>query len=163
LRPLATPENAHFALRVALSELDRLIEQGLTAEQFTASRDFLQKYVFLMTASQNEQIGYALDSQWYGTPEYTAMMRAGLQRLTVADVNAAIKRHLSARNLAIVIVTKDAAGMKQRLVDDTFSAIHYDGDKPAELLAEDKRIGARKLSISPQAVTVTPLAQVFAD
>ena len=29
------------------------------------------KNVFLMTATQNQQLGYALDSKWYGTGEYT--------------------------------------------------------------------------------------------
>jgi zinc protease len=163
IRPVTTTENAHFALRIALAEIDRLVEQGLTAAQFEATREFLSKYVFLMTASQDAQLGYALDAQWYGTPEFTTMMRDGLAKLTLADVNAAVRRHLSAHNLSVVIVTKDAADMKARLLDDRVSAIRYDGNKPAALLAEDQIIGARKLAIRPQALTVTPLSRVFAE
>ena len=54
------------------------------------------------------------------------------------QVNAAIRKHLTARDLSVVIITKDAAGLKQALVSDAFSPIKYDGEKPAELLDEDK-------------------------
>ncbi|MBJ7310881.1 M16 family metallopeptidase [Rugamonas sp. CCM 8940] len=162
IRPVA-PENGHFALRVALTELDKLIAQGLNQEQFEATRDYLMKNVFVMTATQDQQLGYALDAQWYGTPEFTSLMRDGLARLTVADVNAAIRKHLSARDLSVVIITKDAAGLKDKLVSDAFSPIKYDGNKPKELLDEDQLIGARKLNIAPEAVTITPAAKAFAE
>ncbi len=163
LRPVTSNENAHLALRIALTELDNMVQQGLTQQQFEATRDFLMKYVYLMTATQDGQLGYALDAQWYGTAEYTALVRGALSRLTCDDVNAAIKRHLSATKLSVVIVTKDAADMQARLIGDTVSAITYDGVKSAALLAEDKVIGARKLGIAAQAVKVTPAEQVFAE
>ncbi len=87
----------------------------------------------------------------------------GLARLTVADVNAAIRKHLSAKDLSVVIITKDAAGLKDKLVSDAFSPIKYDGNKPQELLDEDRVIGARKLNIAPEAVAITPAAQAFAE
>ena len=74
-------------------------------------------------------------------------MRERLARLTRDDVNRAMRKHLSATDLAVVIITKDAEGLKQALVADGFSPIKYDAEKPAELLAEDKVIGARKLGI----------------
>ena len=161
IRPVA-PDNAHFALRVALTELGKLIDNGLTQDDFATTRDYLMKNVFVMTSTQDQQLGYALDSQWYGTPEFTKLMRDGLSTLTVADVNRAIKQHLSAKNLSVVIVAKDAAGLKDKLVSDAFSPIKYDGNKPQALLDEDKVIGAMKLNIQPAAVTVTPAAQAFA-
>ena len=103
--------------------------------------------VYVMTARQDQQLGYALDSQWYGIGEFTGFMRKALQKLTRDEVNAAVKRHLDARNLSVVFVTKDAAGLKQALASDAFSPIRYDGEKPADVLAEDKVIGAMKLRI----------------
>ena len=61
-----------------------------------------------------------------------------------------------------MIVAKDAAGLKEKLVSDAFSPIKYDGNKPQALLDEDKVIGAMKLGIKPEAVTITPAAQAFA-
>ena len=162
IRPVA-PENAHFALRVALTELDKVIQQGLTREQFETTRAYLMKNVFVMTATQDQFLGYALDSQWYGTPEFTKLMRDGLSKLSHESVNAAIKKHLSAKNLSVVFITKDAAGLKEKLVSDAFSPIKYDGNKPQSLLDEDKVIGNMKLGIKADAVRTTPAATVFAE
>ena len=162
IRPVA-PENAHFAMRVALTELDKVIQGGLTKEQFEITRGYLMKNVFVMTATQDQQLGYALDSQWHGTAEFTKMMRDGLSKLTVEGLNAAMKRHLSAQNLSVVMITKDATGLRDKLLSDAFSPIKYDADKPQSLLDEDKVIGARKLNIRPEAVVITPAAKVFAE
>jgi zinc protease len=162
IRPVA-PQNAHFALRVALAELGKLVDNGLTREQFESTRDYLMKNVFVMTATQDQQLGYALDAQWYRTPEFTKMMRDGLSKLTVADVNAAIRKHLSAKNLSVVFITRDAAGLKEKLVSDAFSPISYDAAKPSALLDEDKAIGGMKLGIRPEAVRITPASEAFAQ
>jgi zinc protease len=61
-----------------------------------------------------------------------------------------------------VAITKDAAGLKEKLVSDAFSPITYDAEKPAALLEEDKVIGARKLGIRAEAVKITPVDEVFA-
>ncbi len=161
IRPVV-PENAHMALRVAIHELDRLLTQGLTENDFEQSRNYLMRNVFLMTARQDEQLGYALDSLWYRTGEFTEMMRKALAALTVDQVNAAIRKHWSATDLSVVIITKDAAGLRRRLLSDAFSPIKYDGEKPASLLEEDKVIGARKLGLTADKVKVTPVADVFA-
>jgi zinc protease len=89
-------------------------------------------------------------------------MRHQLTKLTFSDVNRVLKRYLQTRNLQIVIVTKDAEDMKQRLVSDSFSALTYDGEKPAALLAEDKVIGAMRLGIKAEAVKIAPVDVVFA-
>ena len=160
IRPVV-PENAHMSLRIAVHELDALIQKGLTKEDFETTRDYLMNNVYVMTARQDQQIGYALDSQWYGTSEFTEFMRKALANLTLEQVNAAVKKHLSATNLSIVYITKDAAGLKQALVADAFSPIRYDGEKPADLLADDKVIGGLRLGIRPENVTITPIEDVF--
>lgn len=161
IRPVV-PANSHMALRIALHELDKLIQNGLTQEQFEVTRDYLMNNVYVMTARQDQQLGYALDSQWYGIGEFTNTVRKALQSLTVEQVNAAIKRHLAARDFSAVIITKDAAGLKQALVSDAFSPIRYDGEKPKALLDEDQVIGNLKLALDPGRVKVTPIADVFA-
>lgn len=161
IRPVV-PVNSQMALRLAVFELRKLVRDGLTREEFEATRDYLMKSVYVMTARQDEQLGYALDSRWYGIGEFTAYMRDALRKLTPEDVNSAIKRHLSADRLSIVIVTKDAAALKQALVSDAFSPIKYDGEKPASLLEEDKAVGALKLNLTADRVRITPIADVFA-
>jgi len=161
IRPVV-PVNAHMALRIAIHELDSLIRNGMAKDDFERTRDYLMKNVYVMTATQNQQIGSALDSRWYAIGEFTAHMRDRLSKLTSDDVNRAIRKHLSAKDLSVVIVTKDAKELKDRLVSDAFSPIQYDGEKPADLLAEDKVVGARKLGIRPEDVKITPVEAVFA-
>jgi zinc protease len=115
-----------------------------------------------MTQTQDQQIGYALDSKWYNMPEYTSYMRQQLQKLTRDDVNRALKKHLSATDLSVVIITKDANALRDALLADSFSPIKYDGEKPQSLLDEDKVIGARKLNLTPDRVKITPVDEVFA-
>jgi len=160
IRPVV-PENAHMALRIALHEVEQLVQNGLTQEQFETARGYLMKNVYVKTSTADEQIGYALDSEWYGIGEYTAHMRAALAKLTLDDVNAAIRRHIRPRDMKIVMITKDADGLKQALVSDAVSTIKYEAEKPQELLDEDKLIGAKKLSIRADAVRVIPVEDVF--
>jgi zinc protease len=159
IRPVV-PENAHMALRIAVYELRKMIDNGLSAEDFEATRNYLMKNVFLMTATQDAQLGYALDSQWYGIGEFTSTMRERLSKLTLDDVNLAIKKHLSGKDLSVVVIAKDAKDLRERLASDAPSTIKYDAPKPAELLEEDKVIGV--LELQPTSVTITPVDEVFA-
>jgi zinc protease len=161
IRPVPPPQ-AHMALRIAIHELERLVQSGLTAEQFADTRDYLMKNVFVMTATQNQQVGYALDSRWYGIDEFTRYMRDRLSRLTVEDVNRAIRTYLDPRNLSVVIITKDAEALRNALVSDAPSPITYDSPKPPEIVEEDRLLMNKKLGIRPENVRITPVAEVFA-
>ncbi len=160
IRPVV-PENAHMALRIATNELDNLVRNGMSEADFQSARQYLMKNVYVMTQTQEQQLGYAIDSKWYGMPEYTGYMREQLQKVTRDDVNRALKKHLSASDLSVVIITKDAAGLKQQLLADAFSTIKYDAEKPKDIMDEDKVIGARKLNIAPDRIRITPVEQVF--
>ena len=161
IRPVV-PANAQMSLRLALYELNKLIENGLTEEEFESTRDYLSKNVFLTTATQDQRLGYALDSWWFGIPEYTGYIRAQYAKLTRDDVNNALKKYLSAKNMHVVIVTKNAQSLSDLLVKDEPSEIKYDSPKSADILAEDKVIGAYKLDLRPENVHVVKVEDVFA-
>lgn len=161
IRPVV-PENAQLALRIAVHELERLIEDGISEQDFEDTRNYLAKNVFIMTKTQEQQLGYALDSRWYGMGDFVTTIRERLAALTREGVNAAIRRHLSARDLSVVIITKDAEGLRDQLLADAPSTIRYDAAKPEDLLAEDRVIGSRKLGLRPESVRITPAEAVFA-
>jgi zinc protease len=160
IRPVV-PVNTQMALRIALYELQKMIDEGISQKDFEETRDYLMKNVYLMTANQNQRLGYALDSWWFGQPDFTQAMRGAYAKLTRDDVNRAIRKYLSAKNLHVVIVTKDAAALRDLLVRDAPSSIEYESPKP-ELAAEDRTIGAYKLGISPAKVKIVPVEQIFA-
>ncbi len=161
IRPVQ-PKNAHMALRIAMYELERLVNEGMTQEQLDATRAYLMKNVLVMTSTQDASLGYALDARWHGTPDFVQYMRDGLQALTLEKLNAAIKKHITPKDMRVVMVTKDANGLKAALLKDAPSPITYDAPKGEDVTAEDAKISVMKLGIAPSAVTVTPVEQVFA-
>ena len=56
-----------------------------------------------------------------------------------------------------MIITKDAAGLKEKLLSDAVSTIKYDSEKPKDVTDEDKVIGALKLGLKPENVRITPV------
>lgn len=160
IRPVE-PHTAHFALRLAMYELDRLVRQGLSEEDFQRTRMFLSKYVNLLTRTKAAELGYAIDSAYYGIPEYNAYLKEALGRLTREDVNRAIRRHLRATDLYIVMVAKNCEQLRQKLLSNDPSPMTYNAPKPAEILEEDKIVERWKLDLKPENVRIVPVEKIF--
>lgn len=154
-------ENAHFALRAALRELEDLVAGGMSEEEFQLSRAFLAKYALHFAETTAQRLGYALDDRFYGVEGdgHLARFQAMMSSLTRDEVNAALKRHFEAENLKIAMVTGDAEGLMQALVSEAPSPMTYGDEKPAALLAEDKEIEKYPLRINPAKVTVVPIEE----
>ncbi len=60
IRPVP-PTAAQFALRLAVFELDKLIRDGLTQEQFERARSFLTKNTNLLIKTKQAELGYAIE------------------------------------------------------------------------------------------------------
>ena len=140
LRPLRSNTDAHFATRTAMYEIEKLIADGMTEEQFEATRAFLSKYAGLLLKGQDRVLGYQMDSDFYGTKPFIDVVKKGLKKLTLKDVNKVIRKHLQLDDIQFVFITADGADMKARLVNETPSPMTYNAEKPAELLAEDQII-----------------------
>lgn len=161
LRPLRSNNDAHFATRVAQYELDKLIENGMSKEDFESTRNFLINFVPQMVASQDRQLGYALDSKFYNTDEFVAYVRKQLASLTVEDVNRVIRDNLQNKNIHYVFITGDAKDMKARLANETVSPLKYNAEKPKSLTDEDKVIESYKLAIDKANIEVMDVKDVF--
>ncbi|BDX05792.1 M16 family metallopeptidase [Planctobacterium marinum] len=161
IRPLRSNNDAHFATRVALFELDKLIENGMTQEDFEATRNFLLNFAPQLVSSQDMQLGYALDSEFYGIDDFVSHVKSELEKLSVDDVNRVIKKHLQTENIHYVFVSGDAEDMKNRLATEMTSPLEYNSEKPEELLAEDRIIQDYKLSIPASNISVVPVDEVF--
>lgn len=161
LRPLRSNNDAHFATRVAQYELDKLIENGMSKEDFESTRNFLTNFVPQMVASQDRQLGYALDSKFYNTGEFVAYVRKQLASLTVEDVNRVIRDNLQNKNIHYVFITGDAKDMKARLANETVSPLKYNAEKPKSLTDEDKVIESYKLAIDKANIEVMDVKNVF--
>ncbi len=161
IRPLRNNNDAHFATRVALREIDKLINEGMSQDGFESTRSFLDKFVALLMKTQSRQLGYSLDSQYYGTLGFAEYVRNELAALTLDDVNRVIRENLQLENVKFVFVTKDADDLRQRLVSNQVSPMEYNSDKPEELLAEDKEIKAWSLKLTDESTRTIQAGDVF--
>ena len=153
--------NAHFALRQALRELDRLVTDGLSPADFEATREYLLNYSTLYVQTASRRLGYLMDSKLYATGYYIDEIQQRLPTLTVDDVNAAVRRHLRSDNLAIAIVTRDAEEFRDMLLANDPSPPTYNTTVTDEIRAEDEAILSYELSINPDRARVVPVEEMF--
>lgn len=160
IRPLRDNQDAHFAARTAMFELERLVKDGISQQAFDKQKRFLDKFVSQMTKTQAARLGAALDDRWYGTPAFQDYVREGLRKLSKRDVDRAIRRHLKMEDIKFVFISKDPDDLVQRLMSEQVSPIRYPTPKP-ELADEDALIEKLPLRFRKDSVKVLDANQVF--
>jgi zinc protease len=119
--------HAHFALRMAIRELDNMVRNGLSEKDFEETRKFLRSYIKLYIASPEERLGYLMDSKFYGRNNFIRETDSLLANLTVDDVNKAVKKYLQPDNMCITIVTdsSESETLAESLRNNTDSPMSY--------------------------------------
>jgi zinc protease len=157
-------DKAAFALRQAVRELDHLVKDGLTEEEFEATRNFLFHYSKLWVQTQSRRVGYDLDGQFYGRASLVDELARRLPSMTREQVNAAIRKHLQAKNLAVAIVTDDGARLREQLLSGKPTPLVYDTEgTAADILAEDKEIAVWPLAFNVERLRVVPAKELFQE
>lgn len=160
LRPVP-PANALFALRGAVHYTRQLIEKGIPEDGFESTRRFLLNYADLWTQDVSRRLGYAIDATVYGK-DLVQELKARLPKMTKADVDRAVKKHLQMDHFSVAIVSDKAAELKAQLVSGRPTPITYDtAGTPAAILEEDKLIEKETLPVSAERVRIVPAAQMF--
>jgi zinc protease len=156
-------DRALFAVRAALRELTKLVEQGLDQDQFELTRGFLKNYTVNYAATLSRRLGYRVDDRFYGLPDpgYLARIRPGLEQLSLTQVNDAVRRHLQARDFWLVMITRDAEGMKQKLLSGAPTSIAYPSPKPDSILAEDLEIARFPIPVRAENIHIVKAQEVF--
>ncbi len=145
--------HAHFALRMAIRELDLMIKNGMSEEDFELTRTFLRSYIKLYTQTPERQLGYLMDSKFYGRQDYLAEMDELLARLTLDDVNRAIRTYWKSDAMFITIVTdvSEAEPLAESLKKNLPSPMSYSNSLreslPPELLEEDDAVARFPLNV----------------
>lgn len=158
IRPVQ-PDTALFTLRATLYELEKVVRDGLTQAQFEATRSFLKKNAPLLVSSSSRHLGYALDSKFYEAGDFVERLREDLDNLTLEQVNGAIKEHIQADDLEIVLVSKEGDSLRQKLLEGKPSPMSYNSEKSEEILREDRVIQNFPLGLDE--ITVVPVSSFF--
>jgi zinc protease len=152
----------HFALRLALWELEKLVRDGMSEEEFEEARTFLKNYSRLWAQDQSRRLGYLMDSRFYGTDDYLSTLPAKLDALTRDQVNAAIRRHLRFDRLRVAVVTKGADEFLNELITNSPSPMSYEAEGvPAGVVAEDAAIAVYRLNVNRAASKIVDVEEMF--
>ncbi len=161
LRPVQH-EHRHFALRAAIRELQMAVDSGMTQDQLDLTKRFLDKYVRHYATTTSERLGYAIDSRFYGIKgDYIDVLRKRLRRLSLDEVNTAIRKHLNFSNMKIAVVTKSARAFADSLVTEAPSPVMYSSPKPPEVLEQDFLIQSYPLAVRRENIRIIPVDQLF--
>lgn len=162
IRPVPNDKRL-FAIRQAIRELDLLVADGLSAQEFETTKSFVINYSKLWVQTNSRRLGYEIDGHFYGTKSQIEEIHERVAKLTLEQVNAAIRKHLQSKNLLIAVVTKNAAGLKDQVIAGKPSPIRYDTEgTPQNILQEDKQIESYPLNIVRQPV-IRPVNALFVD
>ncbi|MCZ7556959.1 MAG: insulinase family protein [Bacteroidia bacterium] len=161
LRPVRH-EHRHFALRAALRELQMAVDSGMTQEQLDLTKRFLDKYVRHYAKTAFDRLGYAMDSRFYGLRgDYLDVLRKRLRRVSLDEVNTAIRTYLQPANLKIAVVTKGARAFADSLVTDAPSPVIYDAPKSVKVIEDDAFIQVYPLAVRRENIRIVPVGQMF--
>jgi zinc protease len=157
--------HAHFALRMAIREIDMLVKNGMSKEDFETTRTFLRSYIKLYAQTPAQQLGYSMDSKFYERRNYLKEMDALLAKLTVEDVNKAVKKYWQVENMFITIVTdqSEAESLAESLRNNIPSPMSYSNlvksGLPEDILKEDDVVANYKLNV--KSVKIVNSADTF--
>lgn len=146
--------HAHFAIRMALREMDQMIMKGMTKEDFELTRSFLRSYMKLYAQTPEQQLGYLLDSKFYGRKDWLKEADLLLASLTVENVNAAMSKYWQTKNMFIAIITDktEAVPLARSLRDNLDSPMSYSdvlrNVLTPEILNEDKEVENYVMKVS---------------
>lgn len=181
IRPVAQ-ENALFSLKAAIRELQNLVENGLSEEDFELSRQFVLNYSKQWTQTLSRRLGYQMDSEFYHSQRLLKEIGADFEKklplesevknfidtiderlrtLTVDDVNAAIKNHLQFENIKVAMTCEDAEKVMEPLLTNGVTPITYQDPRstPPEILEEDKLYESYPLNVTK--IEVIQATEIF--
>lgn len=161
IRPVR-PEQAHFAVRMAVRELERFTANGMTKAEFARVRTFVDRYYPLYLQTESRRLGFAIDDAFFGVEQpWLERLRQAWGGMTRADVNAAVRRHFTPDRLQIAVVHPEGKAFAEALASDVPSPIQYATEVPDRVLVEDREIEKHALAIPREHIEVIPVSRVF--
>jgi len=145
--------HAHFALRMAIREFDLLIKNGMTKEAFEETRTFLRSYIKLYAQSPDDQLGWLMDSRFYGRSNWLKELDGLLEKTSLQDVNDAIRKYWQTKNMFVTIVTdvSEAEPLAKSIKENLPSPMSYSNfvkaGLPESVLKEDEQVANYELNI----------------
>lgn len=161
IRPVVNA-NRHFALRMAIREVEKLVKEGIPEKDFEETKQFLINYSKLWVQTQSRRLGYLMDSEFYGTGYFIDEIAKRLPKLTKKDVDNAVKKYLNFQNIKVAMVTEGAQEFSKDLISNKVSPITYQHSNISQhILDEDRYIQKYPLKINEKKLKIVNAEEVF--
>lgn len=161
IRPVVNA-NRHFALRMAIREVEKLVKEGIPEKDFEETKQFLINYSKLWVQTQSRRLGYLMDSEFYGTGYFIDEIAKRLPKLTKKDVDNAVKKYLNFQNIKVAMVTEGASEFAKDLISNKVSPITYQHSNISQhILDEDRYIQKYPLKINDKKLKIVNSEEVF--
>lgn len=155
-------DRSQFVLRAGLHALKQFVRNGLSQEQFELARNLIETNYSELMFSTNARLGYQLDDIFYGvSTNFLDSFKDEIDKLTLEDVNQAVKKHLQSENIKIAIFTEDAKSFRQMLMQNKPGPIESSSSKPANVEKVEQEIAEFELSVEPENVWIIPGENMF--
>ena len=113
------------------------------------------------TQDVSRRLGYAIDAVVTGK-DLVKELQARLPKMKKADVDRAVRKHLTASGLSIAIVADKGKELADKLLSGGPTPILYDtAGTPPDVVAEDDMIKRLPVPIDDKTVRVVPVDQMF--
>lgn len=113
-------DNAAFALKTALCELERLVDKGISKADFENTKDYLRKRIDQYAPDTETRLGYTMDDKFYRIKGgHLRLFKKMLNKISLKDVNRAIRNCLQYNDLKVVMVSADAAKLRSVLLSQS--------------------------------------------
>lgn len=159
--------HAHFAMRMALYEIDRVKSEGLTKDEFELTRQFLRSYIKLHVQTPARQLGFLMDSKFYGLNNYVQHLDQKLAELTLEEVNAAAKKYLQTENMCITMITdeNEVKPLAESMLKNKTSPMAYSNtireSLPEEIFEQDEEVEDYEMNVKE--VNIIQPSELFVD
>lgn len=157
--------HAHFAWRMAMREWEQLVNKGMTKQDFELTRQFLKSYIKLYIQTPAKQLGFKMDSRFYGRQDFINDAGILLDGLTAEKVNEAMKRFWKPGNMFVSNITdeSEAEPLKKSLLNNAPSPMSYSDELrkvlDKKILEEDMEVS--KYPLKTAKVEIVPASEIF--
>ena len=122
IRPVASADGP-FTLRGATDLIEDFVADGLSEDEFTLTRRYLQGRVALWADDPGRRLGWAVEAEAMGWTDPISTLPAQLAALNLEAVNTAIGRHIHPESMRYVVVTADADAFIDAVADEVSSPL----------------------------------------
>ncbi|MEQ8168828.1 MAG: insulinase family protein [Candidatus Eremiobacterota bacterium] len=154
-------ENATFAAKFTVMNLDKMIKEGLDKETFELNRDFIKNNSKLWAFDPFQKIGFEMDSDFYKTPYYIDYIEKKMDSMKNEDVTAALQKHMDVNNMKFVFVTSDPEKMKKRLLGEILSNPVYETNLSEEDKHVDEAVLQYDLKLKAEEIEIINAEELF--